>query len=145
MAQLKFMNVYEVPDGYFDTVPQNILDRVRKQQPAKVISLKPFRRMARYAVAAILIGVMAVGGWLMQRPVADTVTTAKIENTIHKASDEEILNFIQNDEASYSEPILNSDEEIDSTDMKAMLADVSDKDLEQFVNESSDQNNTLSN
>jgi hypothetical protein len=110
-----------------------------------VITLKPFTRIARYAVAAVFIGLMAIGGWLIQKPGEQVTTTAKIENSIHTASDEDIQNFIQNDEGSIAEPLINSDEEMDSTDMKAMLADVSDKELEQFINEPIDQNNTISN
>jgi hypothetical protein len=89
---------------------------------------------------------MAVGAWFLQQPTIDSTVT-KIETGIQKASDEEILNFIQNDEAPapLGEAILNADGEMDESDIKAMLADISDSELEQFANESTDQNNTLSN
>jgi len=145
MIGLKSTNVYLVPNGYFDSLAEKILNKAKHQQPAKVVKMRPFIRIARYAVAAVFIGVMAVGGWLMQKPAESPMTAERIENSIHKASDEEILNFIQNDEGSIAEPAVNSDEEMDATDMKAMLADVSDNELEQFMNESNDQNNTLSN
>jgi len=145
MIGLKSVNVYEVPNAYFDSLPERILNKVKHQQPAKVVKMRPFTRIARYAVAAVFIAFTAVGGWLMQKGPGEVVTTAGIEYSIHKASDEEIFNFIQNDEGSVTEPVLNADEEMDATDTKAMLADVSDKELEQFISESSDQNNTLSN
>ena len=145
MVSLKSANVYQVPNGYFDSLAEKILNKAKHQQPAKVIKMRPFVKIARYAVAAVFVGVMAVGGWLMQKPADSPMTAERIESSIHKASDEEILNFIQNDEGSISEPTVNSDEEMDATDMKALLADVSDNELEQFMNESSDQNNTLSN
>ena len=147
MSSLKSKNVYEVPEGYFDSLAQKILVEARKQRPAKVIAFRPVRKVMRYAVAALVIGIMAVGGWfLQQQPTVDPSVT-KIESGIQKASDEEILNFIQNDEAPapLGEAILNTDGEMDESDIKAMLADISDNELEQFANESTDQNNTLSN
>lgn len=146
MNSLKLKNVYEVPVGYFDALPEKILNEARKQQPAKMVAFRPVRRIMRYAVAAVLIGVMAISAWLMQRPpVESTVVKAKVEAGIQKASDEEILNFIQNDEAPLGESLINSDGDMDESDIKAMLADVSDSELEQFANESIDQNNSISN
>jgi hypothetical protein len=143
MSSLKSKNVYEVPEGYFESLAQQILVKARKHQPAKVIAFKPVRKMMRYAVAAMVIGVLAIATWVVQKPTTDPIT--KIERGIQKSSDEDILNFIQNDEAPLSESLLNTDGEMDESDMKAMLADISDKELEQFDNESTDQNNTLSN
>jgi len=143
MSSLKGRNVYEVPAGYFDGLAANILNKA-KQQPAKVIAFRPVRKIMRYAVAAVVIGVMALSVWLIQSPPADNVT-AKIENGIQKASDEEILNFIQNNDVPLGETVLNTDADMDGADMKAMLADISDTELEQFANESLDQNNSLSN
>jgi len=146
MSSLKSKMVYEVPVGYFDSLPEKILTEARKQQPAKVIAMRPMRRIMRYAVAAVLIGVMAISAWLMQRsPIETTVAKTKVEAGIQKASDEEILSFIQNDEAPLSESIFNSDSDMDESDIKTMLANVSDSELEQFANESIDQNNSISN
>ena len=146
MSSLKSKTVYEVPVGYFDSLPEKILTEAKKQQPAKVIAMRPMRRIMRYAVAAVLIGVMAISAWLMQRsPIETTVVKTKVEAGIQKASDEEILSFIQNDEAPLSESIFNSDSDMDESDIKTMLANVSDSELEQFANESIDQNNSISN
>jgi hypothetical protein len=98
----------------------------------------------RLAVAAILIGVVATGAWFISNPTDDT-SIVKIENGIQKASDEDILNFIQSDDAPITDPVLTTDVEMDESDIKTMLADISDSELEQFANESTDQNNTLSN
>ena len=89
---------------------------------------------------------LAISAWLMQRsPIETTVVKTKVEAGIQKASDEEILSFIQNDEAPLSESIFNSDSDMDESDIKTMLANVSDSELEQFANESIDQNNSISN
>jgi hypothetical protein len=142
MNDLKGNNVYEVPVGYFSSLSDQVLVRVRKQQPAKVVRLRPMRKILQYAVAAMIVGFIAIGGWFMQSSPGSTETIA---SSIKNASDEEIMNFIQNDEAPLADPVLSTDAEMDESDMKAMLADISDKELEQFSNESIDQNNTLSN
>src|SRR6516164_5402449 len=112
MMDLKHVNVYEVPGGYFDTLAARILNNAKQQKPAKVITLMPFRRVARYAVAAMFIGLMAIGGWLIQKPSVPPMPIVNIENGIHNASDDEILNYAQSDAGSLAEqPMLNSDEE----------------------------------
>jgi len=141
MIDLKHVNVYDVPAGYFDSLSSTILNKAKQHQPAKVVTM-PFRRVVRFAVAAMLIGLMAIGGWFIQKPAQTTMPVAKIEKGIHNASDEEILNFVEGDGGSIAEQtVLNTDEEIDSADMKVMLADISDKELEQFINEPVDQTN----
>ncbi|HYJ37377.1 MAG TPA: hypothetical protein VEV87_02130 [Chitinophagaceae bacterium] len=144
MNSLKLKNVYVVPEGYFDSLSQDILIRARRQQPGKVIAMRPVRKIMRLAVAAILIGVIATGAWFISNPT-NGPTVANIENGIQKASDEDILNFIETDDAPITDPVLSIDVEMDESDVKAMLADISDSELEQFANESTDQNNTLSN
>jgi hypothetical protein len=144
MNSLKEKNVYQVPEGYFDGLADDILTRASKQQTARVIGFRPVRKIMRYAVAALVIGVMAISVWMIQREAPDPIT-AKIENGLNKASDEEILNFIQNSEVPFAESVLSTDAEMEESDMKLMLADISDKELEQFANESSDQNTSLSN
>jgi hypothetical protein len=145
MYSLKEKNVYEVPEGYFESLAQNILVEAKKQQPAKLIALRPMRKIMRFAVAAVLVGVMAIGGWFNLKPPTNNDAVAKIEHGIQKASDEEIMNFIQNDELPSGETALNTDGEMDETDITRDIANVSDSELEQFANESIDQNNTLSN
>ena len=146
MNSLKSKNVYNAPEGYFDSLPEKILAEAKKQPPAKVVAFRPVRRIMQYAVAAVVIGVMVIGAWFMQQPVNDPIgPITKIESGIQKASDQEMLDFIQNDELPFGERLLNTDGEMDESDIKAMLADISDNELEQFVNESTDQNNSLSN
>ena len=144
MNSLKGKSVYEAPEGYFDTLADQILAEAKKQKPAKVVAFRPVKKIMRYAVAAVVIGVMAISVWLSQREPGKP-SIAKIENGIEAASDEEILNFIQSSEAPLAETVLTSDDEMSVADMKVMLADVSDKELEQFVNESLEQNHRLSN
>lgn len=51
-------NVFTVPEGYFNELPAIIASRV--QQPVKVVSMN-FRSVARYAVAAVVTGIIGLG------------------------------------------------------------------------------------
>ena len=135
MSSLKSKPLYKVPSGYFGTLPEKILNKVKNQQSGKLISINPARRIMKYAVAAMVVGVIAIGSWFMfNRPVIDQ-PTVKVENSVHQASDEEMLNFIQNDASPVAETALNTNEDMNQSDMKVMLANVPDEELEQFAKE----------
>jgi len=137
MNSLKSKSLYKVPFGYFGTLPEMILNKVKNQEErGKLISIRPVRRLMKYAVAAIFVGVIAIGSWFVLNNQPGVIQpTAKVENAVHQASDEEMLNFIQNDDAPAAETALNTNEEMNEADMKVMLANVPDEELEQFANE----------
>jgi hypothetical protein len=60
LYRIRHTKVYDVPSGYFDTVPVNIVSLVRTT-PAKVIRLPKRKSILRYAAAAVITGVMALG------------------------------------------------------------------------------------
>ena len=63
MRELKAKNVTKCPQGYFENLAGNVLDKVRERKPAKVVSMNAGRRLMRYAVAAVIAGALAIGGW----------------------------------------------------------------------------------
>ena len=138
MSSLKSKAVYEVPEGYFDTLAGNILSKVKRQRPAKVVSIGFGKKVMRYAAAAVIVGVMAIGGWLyFSQPKPVPVATA--------ASEEEMMSFLENDVTPVAETALNSNAEMNESDMKVMLANVPDEELEQYAIDNTESNNTLSN
>lgn len=52
--------VFQAPDGYFAGVSDNVLKKVMPQ-PAKVVSMRKRNSLVKYAVAAMMIGVTALG------------------------------------------------------------------------------------
>ncbi len=70
-------NVFEVPKGYFDHLPGNVLEKIAPQQ-ARIVSLK-VRSLVKYAVAAMLTGMVALGVYkYMDRSNNGTTTITPI-------------------------------------------------------------------
>lgn len=58
LAQVQHMNVFETPEGYFNSLPSVILSKV-KAVPAKIVTMrKP--AILRYAAAAVISGIMGL-------------------------------------------------------------------------------------
>lgn len=144
MSSLRSANVYEVPSGYFDSLADNVLKNVRQHRSAKVVSMNFGKKVMRYAVAAVITGLIALGGWLYFAP-STTTSIASIENKVKQVSEDEMMNFLENDALIAMESNSAGSEQIDATDMKSMLADVSDEELEQFANANNDPNPIISN
>jgi hypothetical protein len=134
MSSLKNKQVYEAPAGYFDQLPQQILQKV-KSQPAKVVSMNFTRRVVRYAAAAVVAGLIVAAAWLY-------IGTGKEESSlvgIEQVSDEGLESYIENQSsvspAETTVLAVNTNAEIDEEDMKDMLADVSDEELQKYVDQ----------
>jgi hypothetical protein len=148
MNSLKEQNVYDVPKGYFDGLAETVLAAAKQQQSAKVVSMKWGPKVLRYAAAAVVTGLIVTAAWLYTNntPVikASEDTVAKeTQNAVKKISDEELVKFIETEDNLVDEPAtaITTNEEIDATDMKEMLADVSDEELQQYVEETTPENN----
>lgn len=143
LDRLEKINPYAVPAGYFARFPELMLQRVQpKTGGAKVISLG--RSWMRYAAAAVVAAVIAVGGWMyVQRDRAITPAAAgndvalQLQQDLNQLSDDAILDF--NNEATTAEVPANSLAALDNDDLNAadihfLLEDVSDKALQDFLN-----------
>lgn len=142
MNSLKGVNVYQVPSNYFEQLPASLLQKATQQQPAKVVSMTFTRRVMQYAVAAVMTGLVIMGGLkLINTQVTPT------ETGIASITDTEILQYLESN-GDNVEPVLTTttEESIDlsADDMKEMLADISDEELQQFV-EQAGGNNSITN
>ena len=146
LSSLKNKNPYSVPEGYFE-----ILENRGDKKEVKVISITK-RKWYRLAVAAVIIGVVAIGGLLFigQRRVTVDDPQAWInKNVTKKVSEEKIDEFVKlaEDEA------LNAVEETDAVkqaEIKELIKDVPEKEIQDFLNdvvafESNDESSTLMN
>lgn len=134
MSSLKDIQVYEAPAGYFDQLPRQILQKV-KSQPAKVVSMNFTRKVVRYAAAAVVAGLVVAATWLY-------IGNGKEESGlvgIEQISDEGLESYIENQSsvipAETAVLAVNTNAEIDEEDMKDMLADVSDEELQKYVDQ----------
>ncbi|MBN8699354.1 MAG: hypothetical protein J0L54_07060 [Chitinophagales bacterium] len=98
-------NVFTVPDGYFDTFHDVILDKV-KPRPAKLVSFKRKTSVViKYSVAAAFTGVMALGvfrftetrGKTNQLPdyVIDGLKIKDVDQELSKLSDDAIIQYLE--------------------------------------------------
>jgi hypothetical protein len=155
MKSLKNENVYGVPTGYFKDLPVAILNKAKGHQPAKVVSMK--KAIIRYAVAAVAVGIFLITGFLFLNKQSSTITTGTIvqaeekiqketQNNLKGLSDDELFNFIENQTAPLSDVLsVTGSAEIDSDDVKMMLADIPDAELKQYLVEYSDDKEVLNN
>ena len=138
MQELRHKNVYEAPQGYFENLAASVLDKVKERKPAKVVSMNAGRRFMRYAVAAVIAGVMAIGGWLyfnssnttdQQQVAAATIETMSDDS---KLSDEEMANYLETETLPIA---INTSvpEEMDATDIREMLSEATEDELQQFI------------
>jgi hypothetical protein len=132
LSGLKKEMPYEVPAGYF----QNLNTAAPADKSAKVVSIS--RKWFRYAAAAIAVGILATTGIIIinnrNNPEKSLARLEKkIEKDIEKSSDNELREFIQYTDAGNDLAINEPKEEI-----KAMLKDVSESELQNFLEDIAD-------
>ncbi|MEP6748744.1 MAG: hypothetical protein ABJB86_13525 [Bacteroidota bacterium] len=150
MLELKSKQVYEVPEGYFDTNPAIILDKAKQQQPAKVLSVNFGRKIMKYAAAAIITGMIGLSGYLYlgnsvsKPPVASS--KLGFDSSFAKVSDQDIENFLDNNAITLADIGTDTSIGTDSSntvstdgmnanDSKDLLADISDEELQKYVDQ----------
>lgn len=135
---LRTKNVYEVPEGYFANLAENVLDKVNERKPAKAVSMG--RRFMKYAAAAVITGALAVGGWFYfsNNTIKETQTIAGVEKISDdaKVSEKEMTEFLENEAMPtvMNTAAVTEDAEMDETAVKEMLADVSEDEMQKFLN-----------
>ena len=72
-------NPFRVPEGYFDELPSQVLNRVRRQQRRLVIR--------RFAVAAVLTGCVATVGMLLLHTGSSSSTVAENDTYMEEVLD----------------------------------------------------------
>jgi len=131
LSSLKDKNPYSVPAGYFDS-----LETKKEKQEAKVISFTR-RRWYRMAVAAAVIGIIAITGLFIvnrgNKGINDPQAWVN-KNVIKKVSPEKIDEFVtlvtpNNTQKNIEE---NKTEE---AEIKELMKDVSQKEINDFLND----------
>lgn len=119
------INVYTVPMGYFDGLPNEILKKI--PQPAKVVEMKRSFSVFRYAVAAVITGIIGLSVIsvlnkrnIIQENLSTGTEMSMAKNIIKTNSFEQVLSTISDvDLVNYLE---KSGEDVDA----ALVASVSD-------------------
>lgn len=139
LSVLKDKNVYAVPADYFETLPGEILAIAKGGRgQAKVVKGKFAGNLRRLAVAAILIGIVAVSALLfLNNNGAATNSLAGIDSI----SVDALESFVNNQVAFYPEAtaIPAADADLQAEDVKEFLAEFSDSVLQQYAISYTDQ------
>jgi hypothetical protein len=129
---------YEVPVGYFKALPQQVVNKVSKPK-GRVISFN--RNWMRYAVAAVMIGIVVLSSILYFSSGSNEDPTQQSESwlaqKLKNVSNQEIEEFIKT-AASFgngngTETAQNGQRV--SKDVEKMLKDVSDTELDAFLSQ----------
>lgn len=135
---------FNTPQGYFDTLTPGIRATPAKEarKPAQVVKMFQPPKTFRMAAAAVTIGVIGIAAWLfMREPAKDHYATKtdievqkELKNKVGELTENELTNFIEGSNilTAYDSTSL---EEINEDDVKLMLADIPDQELEKFLNQ----------
>ncbi len=137
LSGLKKEMPFSVPKGYFENTIQSLA-----KPEVKIVSITS-RKWFRYASAAVVVGVIAMAGFLYLNRSGNVTarSLAKFEKTlnkeIEKTSDKDLDEFIQQ----FSEAGLTGEEKVATTvdkEVKELLKDVSEAELKEFLEETSE-------
>ena len=151
MNGLKQKKAYQVPEAYFDGLPEAILEKAKAQQGAKVISIGFTRKLMRYAAAAVVVGIMITGAlfFFNTRINGSIDPLAEVENKVtntNLVTDKALQEYVEYQTSVDMTPtVISNGDDMDESDMKEMLADVTDEEIQAYVEQSGDNDNSLTN
>lgn len=121
-------NPYSVPEGYFENFGKDINLKSENKPVAKTISMVN-RKWFRFAAAAVVIGFVAMTGIYLFFNGSVSVSNPHewVKANMKKVSTDEINSFVQ--------PADDVTVTAKTMDVKELMKDVSDKDIQNFLNE----------
>ena len=140
LSSLKNKNPYSVPSGYFEALESKVVrrpaDSFGEKKETKVISITR-RRWYRLAVAAVVIGIVAIGGLLFIKPQVDPVDNpqAWIEKNVKKVNKDKIDEFVSLANDDNNERVDAQSEAAKKAEIKELMKDVPEKEIEAFLND----------
>jgi hypothetical protein len=133
LSSLKNKNPYSVPAGYFETLKTGV-----EKKETKVISITK-RRWYRLAVAAVVIGVVAIGGLLFIKPGQvdpnknpDKWISKNVSKKVSKDKIDEFVILADEGDNQKTEDISNAAK---AEEVKELMKDVSEKEIQDFLND----------
>jgi hypothetical protein len=133
---------YQVPAGYFANLSEQVLEKVT-DQGAKVVPLMR-RKWMRLAVAAAITGIMAISGifyFNSRGNHAGTINDPAV--AVKKASTEELNDFLKSTIVVDVNNMAKTTATAPKTERKKLFDDVSDKELQSFLNQVPTDDNDL--
>lgn len=140
LSSLKNKNPYSIPEGYFETLEAKTVrkDSFGEKKEAKVVSFTK-RRWYRMAVAAAVIGVVAITGLLFingnKTNIGKNPEAWVKKNVINKVSDEKIDEFVTLVTPDGTQKTTDENEAADQAEIKELMKDVPQKEIDEFLND----------
>lgn len=134
LEDIKKDNIHQVPEGYFEELPQKIQARIAQPKPSTSMFLL---HSLKYAIPALLLAAVSIYYLTNQKP-ADISP----EDMLAEVSTSELINFLEDSEITTEEIIENID--ITSTDIRfeqedtELLNDFNETELEELLDEYDD-------
>lgn len=147
MAGLKDKQVYETPAGYFEALPGQIAGKVKNMHsPAKVVSIGFGRKLMRYAVAAAVIGVVAMAAWWFTGNTGKA-DPGSVVSKVNSIPTEELQSYLEEVPVAVPVALLatNSKPEIEVSDMSDLFQNVSDEEIQKYLEQNLLSKNTGTN
>jgi len=139
LSSLKNKNPYSIPAGYFETLESNVVRKgsFGEKKETKVISITR-SRWYRLAVAAVVIGIVAIGGLLFIKsgqvnPVDNP--HAWIEKNVKKVNKDKIDEFVSLANDDSNEKADTESDAAKKAEIKELMKDVPEKEIEAFLND----------
>lgn len=123
-----------LPDGYFESLTPGVSIGKNGNRQAKVISIGRRPRWVNYAAAAIFIGFIGLGAWLIfsvNGNYNNKIANVNIEEGLKASSDVEMINYLEATPLASAEdiPIANLEE----LDAESIFEDLPDNVLQQYL------------
>ncbi|HEX8277842.1 MAG TPA: hypothetical protein VF540_04075 [Segetibacter sp.] len=127
--------IFDVPPDYFAQIQKPASDTTRKE--GRIVTMKlASRRFIRYAVAAVIISILAVGAFFFT--IKDSRTSQAISNStkaeVKNLSEHEIVEFLKKN-ASSLEVSSNGNTHDKENEIKNAVKEITDKEIQQFLHE----------
>ena len=132
LSSLKNKNPYSIPAGYFEKLETGV-----EKKETKVISITK-RRWYRLAVAAVIIGIVAISGLAIfksKQVDPNKNPQAWIEKNVDKkVSKNKLDEFVKLAEGE-STSVTNEKDDVKLAEIKELMKDVPEKEIEDFLND----------
>jgi hypothetical protein len=148
LTLLREKTTYSVPEDYFDRLAAQLVAKAVRPvaETAKVISIaSPKGKVLngnwwKYSAAALVAGIILIFSWPQGHSGdagAPQRQTLDLAQGLYQVPDQEIQNYMDDQNSILAEPITNSTATLDmnDNDVKTLLGDIPDGELKQYMDE----------
>ncbi|HLX92879.1 MAG TPA: hypothetical protein VKR32_14435 [Puia sp.] len=141
LEALRTKETYSVPEGYFEGFCGQVFSALNiEPQKARVVPMNWKRQLIRVAAAAVVVGVISTATLFI---INKKPQPAKVNDPIaalSKLSDDEMINYLQNQDlpiadSAIDNPVAALDLTPGNGDARDLFSNISDEELNQYINE----------